>query len=170
MRVLTTQTISAISNAVSRSINADKAGVKALDALIADGFDKPTDFTSPKSADSTATADEFEAINAAIVMGFSADVRKLLLKPVKSLSEEQKTTRRYWQQQIGARRNDFKRQLEKRLAADKPDGAGPRNRTLDQRVRDNLNDVIKACQNAEEATFDVPDMVARVKAALEILK
>tara|TARA_R100001079_G_scaffold87755_1_gene50442 strand:+ start:4338 stop:4868 length:531 start_codon:yes stop_codon:yes gene_type:complete len=174
-RVLTAQTVSAISNAVSRSITADKAGVKALDALIADGFDRITDFISPKSADSTATAEEFEALNAAIVMGFSADIQRLLLKPVKGLSDEQKTTRRYWQQQIGARRNDFKRQLGKRLEPfsdliAEADAAKSRNRTLDQRVRDNLNDVIKVCQKAEEANFDVPDMIARVKAALEILK
>jgi hypothetical protein len=105
------------------------------------------------------------------VLGFAKTVQALLAKPVKSLTDAQKTTRRYWQQQIGARRNDFKRQLTKRLDADKPsDGAGSRNRPLDQRVRDNLNDVIKVCQSAEEPTFDVTEMVAKVKAALAVLK
>ena len=171
MRTLSNNTIAAVSKAVSTSITADKAGVKALDALIADGFDKPTDFVSPKSEGSTVKADEFNALNEAIVLGFSADIRKLLAKPVKSLTDAQKTTRRYWQQQIGARRNDFKRQITKRLDADKPtDGAGSRNRPLDQRIRDNLNDVIKVCQQAEEAPFDVTDMIGKVKAALAVLK
>ena len=171
MRTLSQQTQAAVSKAVSTSIVADKAGVAALDCLIADGFDQPTDFVSPKSEGSTIKADEFNALNEAIVLGFAKNVQTLLAKPVKSLTDAQKTTRRYWQQQIGARRNDFKRQLTKRLDADKPsDGAGSRNRPLDQRVRDNLNDVIKVCQSAEEATFDVTDMVAKVKAALAVLK
>jgi len=41
---------------------------------------------------------------------------------------------------------------------------------VEQRIRDNLNDVIKVCQNAEEATFDITDMVNKVKAALAVLK
>ena len=170
MRTLSTQTQAAVSKAVSTSITADKAGVAALDCLIADGFDQPTDFVSPKSEGSTIKAEEFTALNEAIVLGFAKNIQALLAKPVKSLTDAQKTTRRYWQQQIGARRNDFKRQLTKRLDADNSDGAGARNRTAEQRIRDNLNDVIKVCQNAEEATFDITDMVNKVKAALAVLK
>ena len=170
MRKLSQNTATLVAKAVSSSIRADKAGVAALDALIADGFDKPTDYVSPKSDGSTVSVEEFNALNGAIVMGFNADIQKLLEKPVKSLTDAQKTTRRYWQQQIGARRNDFKRQLTKRLDADNSDGAGSRNRTVEQRIRDNLNDVIKVCQNAEEATFDITDMVNKVKAALSVLK
>ena len=170
MRTLSTQTQAAVSKAVSTSIVADKAGVAALDCLIADGFDQPTDFVSPKSEGSTIKAEEFTALNEAIVLGFAKTVQALLAKPVKSLTDAQKTTRRYWQQQIGARRNDFKRQLTKRLDADKSDGAGSRNRPLDQRIRDNLNDVIKVCQSAEEPNFDVTDLIGKVKAALAVLK
>ena len=170
MRKLSQNTATLVAKAVSSSIRADKAGVAALDALIADGFDKPTDFVSPKSDGSTVSVEEFNALNSAIVLGFNADIQKLLEKPVKSLTDAQKTTRRYWQQQIGARRNDFKRQLTKRLDADNSDGAGARNRTVERRIRDNLNDVIKVCQNAEEATFDITDMVNKVKAALAVLK
>jgi len=170
MRKLSQNTATLVAKAVSSTIRADKASVAALDALIADGFDKPTDFVSPKSDGSTVSVEEFNALNGAIVLGFNADIQKLLEKPVKSLTDAQKTTRRYWQQQIGARRNDFKRQLTKRLDADSSDGAGARNRTVEQRIRDNLNDVIKVCQNAEEATFDITDMVNKVKAALAVLK
>ena len=167
MRTLSTQTQTAISKAVSTSINADKAGIAAVDLLIADGFDKPTDYISPKSAGCTITVEEFNNLNEAIVLGFAKSVQALLGKPVTSLTDAQKTTRRYWQQQKGARRNDLKRQITKRLD---PVGAGSRNRSPDQRIRDNLNDVIKVCQSAEEPTFNISDMIGKVKEALAILK
>jgi hypothetical protein len=87
----------------------------SIDALVSAGM-RSTDFVSPKSKDglSTASPEQFEAINAAIVAGFSARTQKLLVAPTKALSETDKSDKRYWQQQIGARRNDFKRALEKR--------------------------------------------------------
>jgi hypothetical protein len=170
MRTLNTATQNKIASAVELGIKADKAGVAALDLLIADGFDKVTDYVSPKSDGSTIHADEWTALKAAVVLGFTKTNQALLAKPTNSLTETQKSDKRYWQQQINARIGDFKTQLGKRLNTDKSDGAGSRNRPLDQRVRDNLNDVIKVCQSAEEPNFDVTDMVAKVKLALAVLK
>ena len=170
MRTLNTATQKKIASAVELGIKADKAGIAALDLLIADGFDKVTDYISPKSDGSTIHADEWTALKAAVVLGFTKTNQALLAKPTKSLTETQKSDKRYWQQQINARIGDFKTQLGKRLNADKSDGAGSRNRPLDQRIRDNLNDVIKVCQSAEEPNFDVTDMVAKVKLALAVLK
>lgn len=170
MRTLNTATQKKIASAVELGIKADKAGVAALDLLIADGFDKVTDYVSPKSDGSTIHADEWTALKAAVVLGFTKTNQALLAKPTNSLTETQKSDKRYWQQQINARIGDFKTQLGKRLNTDKSDGAGSRNRPLDQRVRDNLNDVIKVCQSAEEPNFDVTDMVAKVKLALAVLK
>ena len=170
MRTLNTATQNKIASAVELGIKADKAGVAALDLLIADGFDKVTDYVSPKSDGSTIHADEWTALKAAVVLGFTKTNQALLAKPTNSLTETQKSDKRYWQQQINARIGDFKTQLGKRLNADKSDGAGSRNRPLDQRIRDNLNDVIKVCQSAEEPNFDVTDMVAKIKVALAVLK
>ena len=170
MRTLNTATQNKIASAVELGIKADKAGVAALDLLIADGFDKVTDYISPKSDGSTIHADEWTALKAAVVMGFTKTNQALLAKPTKSLTETQKSDKRYWQQQVNARIGDFKTQLGKRLNTDKSDGAGSRNRPLDQRIRDNLNDVIKVCQSAEEPNFDVTEMVAKVKLALAVLK
>ena len=170
MRTLNTATQKKIASAVELGIKADKAGIAALDLLIADGFDKVTDYISPKSDGSTIHADEWTALRSAVVLGFTKTIQALIAKPTKSLTEAQKTDKRYWQQQIGARIGDFKTQISKRLNADKSDGAGSRNRPLDQRVRDNLNDVIKVCQSAEEPNFDVTEMVAKVKLALAVLK
>ena len=170
MRTLNTATQKKIASAVELGIKADKAGVAALDLLIADGFDKVTDYVSPKSDGSTIHADEWTALKAAVVLGFTKTNQALLAKPTKSLTETQKSDKRYWLQQVNARIGDFKTQISKRLNADKSDGAGSRNRPLDQRIRDNLNDVIKVCQSAEEPNFDVTDMVAKVKLALAVLK
>ena len=170
MRTLNTATQNKIASAVELGIKADKAGIAALDLLIADGFDKVTDYISPKSDGSTIHADEWTALKAAVVMGFTKTNQALLAKPTKSLTETQKSDKRYWQQQVNARIGDFKTQLGKRLNTDKSDGAGSRNRPLDQRIRDNLNDVIKVCQSAEEPNFDVTEMVAKVKLALAVLK
>ena len=170
MRTLNTATQEKIASAVELGIKADKAGVAALDLLVADGFDKVTDYISPKSDGSTIQTDEWTALKAAVVLGFTKTNQALLEKPTKSLTETQKSDKRYWQQQIGARIGDFKSQISKRLNANESDGAGSRNRPLDQRVRDNLNDVIKVCQTAEEATFDLTDMIAKIKIALAVLK
>lgn len=170
MRTLNTATQKKIASAVELGIKADKAGIAALDLLIADGFDKVTDYISPKSDGSTIHADEWTALRSAVVMGFTKTNQALLEKPTKSLTETQKSDKRYWQQQIGARIGDFKSQISKRLNANESDGAGSRNRPLDQRVRDNLNDVIKVCQSAEEPNFDVTEMVVKVKQALAVLK
>ena len=167
MRALLKETRAIIAKAVNLRTKAEKTTKSAVDLLIADGFDKPTDYISPKSAGCTITVEEFNNLNEAIVLGFAKSVQALLGKPVKSLTDAQKTTRRYWQQQKGARRNDLKRQITKRLD---PVGAGSRNRSPDQRIRDNLNDVIKVCQSAEEPTFNISDMIGKVKEALAILK
>ena len=44
MRTLNTATQKKIASAVELGIKADKAGIAALDLLIADGFDKVTDY------------------------------------------------------------------------------------------------------------------------------
>jgi hypothetical protein len=170
MRKLQTTTIDRVSKAVASSILADKQGNAAIDALIADGFDKPTDFVSPKSEGSTVSVEEFNAINDAIVLGFNADIQRLLAKPVKSLTDAQKTTRRYWQQQIGAKRNDFKRGMQRRIDAASPDGGAQRTRTIDEWFRDMANDGIKKCRNAEEAPFDIAEMIAAMNAVLKLAK
>lgn len=169
-RKLQTTTIDRVSKAVASSILADKHGTAAIDSLIADGFDKPTDFVSPKSQGSTVSVEEFNAINDAIVLGFNADIQRLLAKPVKSLTDAQKTTRRYWQQQIGAKRNDFKRGMQRRIDAASPDGGASRTRTIDEWFRDMANDGIKKCRAAEEAPFDVSDMIAAMNAVLKLAK
>ena len=169
-RILKSDDQAIVAKAVATSILAEKQGAAAVDVLIAAGFDKPSDMVSPKTEGSTINVEEFNHINETIVMGFSADIQRLLAKPVKSLTDAQKTTRRYWQQQIGAKRNDFKRALQRRIDAASPDGGASRTRTIDEWFRDMANDGIKKCRNAEEAPFDIADMIKACEAVLKLAK
>jgi hypothetical protein len=111
---LSTVAANAITAAVSAVEGAARKMQSSIDALVAAGM-RSTDFISPKSKDglSTASPEKFEGINTAIVAGFTARGQKLLAAPTKALSDADKAEKRYLQQQIGARRNDFQARLGK---------------------------------------------------------
>lgn len=169
MRTLNEQARNAIAKAVEAGIKADRATTRAVDLLIADGFDKPTDYQSPKGKESTVTVEEWDQLKTAVTLGFTQTVQDLLTKPTKALSESEKTNKRYWQQQINSRIGDFKKQVAKRLDAES-DGAGAKPRGTDQRVRDKLNEALKICEKSEDAGFDVPEMVKSIKSSLKLIK
>ena len=169
-KIINAKLASAIANAVSIANKSVKAMASAVDLLVAEGL-KSTDFISPKgeASKSTSSPEQFEELNAAIVAGFTPATQKLLDTPTKALTESGKHNKRYWQQQIGARRNDFKRALEKREALAAGTQAS-RTRTLDEWCRDMANDGIKKCRNAENAPFDIEDMIKALNAVLNIAK
>lgn len=174
-RVLTDNTLEHMAEAVRLGKRADKAAGNATDLLIANGFDSSTDYLSPdRDNGHTCTATEYAQLRSGVIMGFSKAQRDLIEAPkdeAKTWTKARKKARRAAQSEIGAKIQDFGAKVKRREAkADrKSEGAGSRNRPLDQRVRDNLNDVIKVCEKAEEPTFDVTDMVLNVKRALAIL-
>lgn len=160
---------SAIANAVSITNKSLRATQTAIDLFVAGGW-KSTDLISPKgeASKSTATPEQFEELTRAIVAGFTPATQKLLDTPTKALTESGKHNKRYAQQQIGARRNDFKRALEKREAI--AAGTTSRTRTLDEWCRDMANDGIKKCRNAEDAPFEIEAMIKALNAVLTIAK
>ena len=79
----------AITETVSLSGKANRKLGSTIDLLSSEGF-RSTDFISPKSEASTASPEQFEAINAAIVAGFTKAVQQLLVKPTKSLEDADK--------------------------------------------------------------------------------
>ena len=144
-----------IISAVQKASGAERAVTAAVDEFIASGFTS-TDLISPKSKDSTVSQDEFDMINGTIVAGFSATVRKLMSVPVKSLSDNEKSERRYWQQQIGARRNDFKRQLEKRENADESD-TPVTVKTNKTKILEALSKVVSICEKDEAPDYNAAE-------------
>ena len=164
-------TASAITTAVSNTLKSDRAKATAVDLLVADGF-KSTDFISPKGKDSksTASAELFEQINNAIVLGFSARAQQLVNAPsAKGMTDAQKLSRRNAQMQIGAKRNDFKTALAKR---EKNASAGNTSRTRSdrQRISDNLNDCLKVIGNSEGIDgVDLPILQSHIQYAVKEL-
>tara|TARA_R100000789_G_C2918790_1_gene125624 strand:- start:29 stop:475 length:447 start_codon:yes stop_codon:yes gene_type:complete len=96
----------------------------------------------------------FDAVTDAVVLGFTESHRKLLDKPTKSLSEVQKATKRYWQQQKGALRNDFGTKLQRRedIAAGV---TNPRNvKSIETFASESCVALKKRLEAAELAEFD----------------
>jgi len=160
---------SAIANAVSAATKSLRATQTAIDLFVAEGW-KSTDLISPKGKDSksTATEEKFAELNAAIVAGFTATTQKLLETNTKTLTETGKANKRYWQQQIGARRNDFKTALAKR--EDAKNGGANTKRSDAQRIADNLNDCSKVIENSEGINgVDLLELGKAIKSAKSVL-
>tara|TARA_R100000655_G_scaffold281_1_gene1124 strand:- start:3277 stop:3801 length:525 start_codon:yes stop_codon:yes gene_type:complete len=160
---------SAIANAVSAATKSLRATQTAIDLFVAEGW-RSTDLISPKGKDSKSTASEekFAELNKAIVAGFTATTQKLLETNTKTLTETGKANKRYWQQQIGARRNDFKTALAKR--EDAKNGGANTKRSDAQRISDNLNDCSKVIENSEGISgVDLVKLSSAIKAAKSVL-
>ena len=95
------------------AVKTDGLMAKACDAMIADGI--TVAMFSKKTDDSDRGEDFRNGLKAAIIVSFSKANQQLLDTPTKGLSDAKKTHKRYMQQQIGARVNDYKRGLERRL-------------------------------------------------------
>jgi hypothetical protein len=150
----------AITEAVAAVEGAARKMESSVDVLHAQGV-LSTDFISPNSKkyESTASPEQFAAINEAIVAGFTKANQKLLATPTKALSDVDKATKRYWQQQIGARRNDFQTGLEKRenVNADDTREARPPKAAI-TKLTEALENVEKILQ-ANEWDFDAVDFM-----------
>ena len=167
---LTTAAAAAITAAVSAVEGASRKMQSSIDALVAAGM-RSTDFVSPKSKDggSTASPEQFDAINTAIVAGFTARTQKLLVAPTKALPEADKAEKRYAQQQIGARRNDFKRGLEKREG--KADDRAPQQpKSAEDKIRAMIESIEKLVQGAEALTFDAADFLKALRDLNKMVK
>lgn len=144
----------------------------ALDELIASGFNKPSDFISPEGKrkdKSTVTTEEFAHIKDVVWSGWSEDVRALWDVPVKSLSEVDKALKTHFNKETGSIVGRFGRTLERRLKAESEGRTGNQPRTLDVKCIDHLNAVVKACQKAEDAPFDVTKVVKQCETAIKLI-
>jgi hypothetical protein len=151
----------------SRDKVAGMTSTKALlDAMYADGI-KPDDLMAPKgNADRTF----YDGMRDAVVAGFSKSVQALLAADVKSLDDEKKVGRKYWQEQIGSILKDWRKGLERRIAqaeASESDGAGTRKASPEAIIRRELAALIERAEKLESSTIkDLPAFIAALKAAL----
>ncbi len=107
----TTTTILANVTAATKTIESkEKALVKPLDELYADGM-RSVDFKAPaKGLDRT----DYVALKKAVVAAFTVADRKLLVADTKSMDDATKALKKTIQQKIGARMGDIARLLKAR--------------------------------------------------------
>ena len=161
---LSTATVSNISAWANKSLTTDKAKVKAVDSLHADGVTADM-LRAPKNGESTVL---FDSVKVSIVLGFTASVQALLKKDTKGLSDSQKTEKRNWQQQIGSKMKDLRNALTRREAQGKDsDGAGADKASWEATKRTVLADMIKQAQGKEASTItNMPAFIKDLQSAL----
>jgi hypothetical protein len=159
---LSTATIDAIGTWSNKTLTTDKAKTKAIDSLHADGVTAAM-LKAPEKDQPRAL---YDSVCISIVTGFAANVQTLLKKDTKSLKEEQKKDKRYWQQQIGSKLKDLRNALARREAQLKAEmegsnGAEEDKSTWESTKRKVLSEIIAQAQK-KEAT-KIKDLSAFIK-------
>tara|TARA_R110000772_G_scaffold252526_1_gene367950 strand:- start:196 stop:753 length:558 start_codon:yes stop_codon:yes gene_type:complete len=173
--------------AITKHAKADTK-VASLMTLVMDGFiaDKVSleYFKSPKKDADKVHVEFFSDLNKAIIASFTATERRLITCPVKSLEAGNKPgqkgadgktetpakgTRRYIQSEIGAKRNDYQRALDRRLNPKPAKGADDK-RTDDKTFcLERATQMLKRLEKAEGATFDVVEALHHIVQLSKIL-
>jgi hypothetical protein len=160
------QDLAVLVTKASRDKVAGMASTKTLlDAMYADGI-KPDDLLAPKG---NADRKFYDGMKDAVVAGFSKNVQALLAADVKSLDDEKKVGRKYWQEQIGSILKDWRKGLERRIAQAEAseDGAGTRKASPEAIIRRELASLIERAEKLESSTIkDLPAFIAALKAAI----
>ena len=165
MKAISSNIATAIGQFVGASAKADKAKVKTLDVLQAEGL-VSTDFIAPaKGQDRTL----YDSLKAAVVAGFDAKVQALLLKDTKTLNEDTKKVKREWQQQIGSKMKDLKNGLAKRETVVN-EGEGEAVASFEARLKRDLTKYIAQIEKGEAFEFTVVDMLKYLKSASALIK
>lgn len=155
---LSAATAKQIGTYADKTLRAAKDKTKTIDLLVADGVTSDMLKAPAKGADTAF----FDSVKAAIVLGFTAANQALLKKDTKSLSDQQKSDKRYWQQQIGALTNDLYRAMVRREAqAASGNGAGESKASWESVKRTALAEMIKQAQAKESSK--IKDIAAFIK-------
>tara|TARA_R110000796_G_scaffold247794_1_gene373770 strand:+ start:132 stop:656 length:525 start_codon:yes stop_codon:yes gene_type:complete len=105
--ILNAASIEAIRTYTDVSIEATGAKESAAAALISQGITADM-LKAPAKGESR---ELYDGIKAAIVSGFSEEVRSLLLAKTAELIDTRKLVKKYWQQQIGSKLKDLRNQM-----------------------------------------------------------
>ena len=157
-----------ITNVVSATQDVKGKTKKMVDLLVADGIkssmlDKPS-----KKTDANPNATLQFGITQAIIKGLPAEWVSLIAKDTKTLSDSDKNTKRYAQQQVGSYYGKVKRAL---IDFETPKSSAPRvTRTAQQRIIDALNDAIDVAQGSEDLNMDVALFIKNIKASIALVK
>ena len=108
-----------------------------------------------------------------ILLSFTQHEQALFNKPITALSDEQKVTRRWVQQQIGTRLNKVLKYVKiaetERTMTDEQRGAQQR-ATMESRLKRDLTAWIAKVEKSEASTFDATEMLKHLRAASALIK
>ena len=158
----------AITNVVSATQDVKGKTKKMTDLLVGRGvkssmLDKPS-----KKTDANPNATLQFSITQAIIKGLPIEWQSLISKDTKTLSESDKSAKRYAQQQVGSYYGKVKRAL---IDFENPKSSAPRvTRTAVQRIIDSLNDAIEVAQGSEDLSMDVALFIKNIKANIALVK
>ncbi len=165
MKQVSIEVRNAIATGVSKSLAGQRAMGKAVDALQADGVTVEM-LVAPKKDQDRAF---YDSVCAAVVAGFTATVQDLLTKETKTLGDEKKGEKRYWQQQIGSKVKDLRNMLQRRYDAEDGDGANEKS-TLESRIVRDLGKYITQLQKVEAFKGDVAGVIKDMQSAIARIK
>ena len=157
-----------ITNVVSATQDVKGKTKKMTDLLVADGvkssmLDKPS-----KKTDANPNATLQFGITQAIIKGLPVTWQSLIAKDTKTLSESDKTEKRYAQMQVGSYYGKVKRAL---IDFENPKSSAPRvTRSAVERIIDSLNDAIEVAEKIEEPNFDIAGFKKIVASAKAMVK
>lgn len=156
--------VAPVTAAAKQAKKTQKAMAAAIDAMVADGI--KLDMFSAKTDTDDAKAFRRE-LKDAIIASFTEAEQALLETPTASLSPAKKNAKRYQQQQIGARINDFKRAFAKRDALKR----GPTPRATDAMFcKERIDQIITRLQNAAEPEVkSAVDLIGLLRQALKYI-
>ena len=138
------------------------------DSYQADGVKSSMLDKTGKKTDANPNATLQFQITQAIIKALPATWQALLAKDTKTLSQQDKDSKRYAQQQVGSKYGKIKRHLEK---LENPNSSAPRvTRSAQQRIIDALNDAIDVAQKAEDLNMDIVAFNKIVKSAIALVK
>lgn len=158
-------TIDATIECLKVDANNAKRWIKARDMLRGDGI------TSEMLTSNEDLRREFKA--GVIVLSFTKAEQAIHAKPTTSLSDEEKVTKRWIQQQIGKRlsvvtQHIRKAEIEETLTD--ADREARRTATLETRLKTDLMKWIDKIEKAEAVTFSATKMLEHLKNANALLK
>jgi hypothetical protein len=166
MKQVSKQVAVVIAAAVAKKLSAEKSTAQVVDALVADGVTPEMMRAPKKDGDRTF----YGSLEGAVIAGFTATAQALLKKETKTLSDDQKVAKRYWQQQIGSKIKDFRNALQRRIDQGS-EGDGVHNTsTLESRIRRDLAKYITQLEKVESFSGNVVELTKCLKSALAYVK
>jgi len=162
---LSAECVTVVVETLKAEAGVQKRWVKAADMLRAEGV------TAETLNNDREYRDSFK--KNVVLLSFTKTEQAIMAKPQTSLSDEEKVTKRWIQQQIGSRLNrvvQFVKRAEEEEALGDDEREARRVASLETRLKRDLTKWIDKVEKAEAVTFSATQMLQHLKAASAMLK